>query len=250
MGMKASKGDYNLYIYYDDDPPNPRIDCDNVTRMICFHPRHSLGDKHNYPGKDEFLRELFSECFPSEEKAERAYDRIYNTHAPKGSYTWSAAADRAMDSDLLAVIAQKHIILPLFIYDHSGIAMNTTGFHCPWDSGQVGWIYTKKDDVAQAFLEERYSGALQEKAEALLIGDVEYYNSFLQGECYGFILEKCGEEVDSCWGFMGDIKSVLPDIEEYLPPECQGIIANMNSDSPYYPHHAHTPMSAEYAMDM
>ena len=31
-----------------------------------------------------------------------------------------------------------------FIYDHSGITMNTTGFSCPWDSGQVGWIYCSK----------------------------------------------------------------------------------------------------------
>ena len=27
------------------------------------------------------------------------------------------------------------IALPLYLYDHSGITMNTTGFSCPWDSG-------------------------------------------------------------------------------------------------------------------
>ena len=36
------------------------------------------------------------------------------------------------------------ICLPLFLYDHSGITINTTGFSCPWDSGQVGFIYITK----------------------------------------------------------------------------------------------------------
>ncbi len=36
----------------------------------------------------------------------------------------------------------KTIILPLYLYDHhSGITMNTSGFNCQWDSGQVGVIY-------------------------------------------------------------------------------------------------------------
>ena len=36
------------------------------------------------------------------------------------------------------------VALPLYLYDHSGITMNTSGFSCPWDSGQVGWIYCTK----------------------------------------------------------------------------------------------------------
>ena len=29
------------------------------------------------------------------------------------------------------------IVQPLYLYDHGGITMNTTGFSCSWDSGQV-----------------------------------------------------------------------------------------------------------------
>lgn len=41
-------------------------------------------------------------------------------------------------------------ILPLFLYDHSGLAMSTGSFvgrahHAEWDSGQVGYIYMTKD---------------------------------------------------------------------------------------------------------
>ena len=39
----------------------------------------------------------------------------------------------------------QYVILPLYLYDHSGITISTRPFSCPWDSGQVGWIYASKD---------------------------------------------------------------------------------------------------------
>lgn len=39
----------------------------------------------------------------------------------------------------------KYVILPLYLYDHSGITISTEPFSCPWDSWQVGWIYAPKD---------------------------------------------------------------------------------------------------------
>lgn len=56
-----------------------------------------------------------------------------------------------VDERLLKVISEKYIVLPLYLYDHSGITMNTTGFSCPWDSGQVGWIYASKEDALKEF---------------------------------------------------------------------------------------------------
>lgn len=50
------------------------------------------------------------------------------------------------ENELLEIVekSNKYVILPLYLYDHSGITMNTSGFHCNWDSGQVGWIYASK----------------------------------------------------------------------------------------------------------
>ena len=41
--------------------------------------------------------------------------------------------------ELFSLVEQMDgmVILPLYLYDHSGITMNTCGFSCPWDSGQV-----------------------------------------------------------------------------------------------------------------
>src|SRR6056297_3490365 len=32
------------------------------------------------------------------------------------------------------------VILPLYMYDHSGITISLTPFSCPWDSGQIGFV--------------------------------------------------------------------------------------------------------------
>ena len=55
--------------------------------------------------------------------------------------------------ELLQLLEQsgKFVILPLYLYDHSGITMNTTGFSCPWDSGQVGWIYADADCIKKEY---------------------------------------------------------------------------------------------------
>ena len=70
--------------------------------------------------------------------------------------------------------------------DHSGLAMQTTSFNDPWDSGQVGWIYVSKEDALKEFGGEKMIGAIREKAEDLMRSEVAAYDSYLRGECYGF----------------------------------------------------------------
>jgi len=119
------------------------------------------------------------------------------------------------------------VILPLYLYDHSGITMNTSGFHCPWDSGQVGWIYADKDKILSEFGGDKLTPELREKAEKLLRGEVDYYDHFIRGDCYGFQLYKEDEEIDSCWGFIGDQDDLRDAIEEYMPEDCKGIMNNL-----------------------
>lgn len=119
------------------------------------------------------------------------------------------------------------VILPLYLYDHSGITMNTTGFHCPWDSGQVGWIYADRDKILSEFGGNKLTPELRDKAENLLRGEVSYYDHYIRGECYGFQLYREDEEIDSCWGFIGDRDDLRDAIESYMPDECKGIMNNL-----------------------
>jgi hypothetical protein len=96
---------HTIKIYPDTDPENPR-DWDNLGTMICGHSRYQLGDKHNFDGGRAFLLDLLN----------------MSEDVPLGV------------DDLLPRAERKAVILPVYLYDHSGLAMNTTGFHCPWDS--------------------------------------------------------------------------------------------------------------------
>lgn len=95
------------------------------------------------------------------------------------------------------------IVLPLYLYDHGGITMNTTGFGCPWDSGQVGWIYISKEKMRSEYGYKRISKKLIERVRQYLINEVGTYDQYLMGEIYGFRITKDDEEVDSCWGYYG-----------------------------------------------
>jgi hypothetical protein len=97
------------------------------------------------------------------------------------------------------------VLLPLYLYDHSGITMNTTGFSCPWDSGQVGWIYVERAKVLKEWGRKRWTAALRRKAENVLRQEVNAYDDYLTGNVRGFVVEdEAGAHVDSCWGFYGE----------------------------------------------
>ncbi len=52
-----------------------------------------------------------------------------------------------------------------------------------------------------------------EKARQVLEGEVKSYDYFLTGQCYGFQLFREDVEVDSCWGFLGEIRDVQDDVK-------------------------------------
>ena len=133
---------------------------------------------------------------------------------------------------------EKDIIsLPLYLYDHSGITMNTTGFSCRWDSGCVGFIYVTKEQVRKEYNVKRITKDIVEKVRKVLKGEVETYDQYLTGEVYGYRISKvevCDkgcehkEEVDSCWGYYG-MESVEEDgnimLEYYIGEEEKEVVS-------------------------
>lgn len=126
-----------------------------------------------------------------------------------GNYILGDEQPKEEPQDYEEGLPEDRIQLPLYLYDHSGITMSTEAFGCPWDSGQVGFIYT-----TPAKLKEM--GIDIDKAEECLKGEVKEYDRFLRGAIYGFTRFKkvkcptCGnveeeeeEDGDSCWGFSG-----------------------------------------------
>jgi len=175
-------GKYKIEVIQDDNASDPRGD-DNLGTMVCFHSRYNLGDKHDYNHKD------------------------YNS--------WEEMADAIIKNEKVGVI------LPLYLYDHSGITISTGRFSCPWDSGQIGFIFISKEKIRKEYSWKNLTKKRLAKIEKYLKGEVETYDQFLTGDVYGFRITDTDteEEVDSCWGFYGN--------HEYCMTEAVGVVEYM-----------------------
>jgi len=159
---------FELKIEQDTDPMNPRTDWDNLGTMVCFHKRYDLGDKTDYRSND--------------------YD------------SWDELKEGIITNE------GEVTILPLYLYDHSGITISTSPFDCNWDSGQIGFIFVSKHKIKKEGIDET-------KVEEYLKREVETYDQYLTGEVYCYEvyeIETCdkGHEhktlVESCGGYFGE----------------------------------------------
>jgi hypothetical protein len=170
----------------DDSPRN----WDNAGKMVTWHRRYSLGDEQPRIDPEEWLADLLRHEVEWDSKA---YYEIDDLTIP----------------ELLERLAKYYIFLPLFLYDHSGISISTSTFqgraiHAEWDSGQIGWIYISKKDAVKEWGKRLFTKDVEQRATNYLVGEVETYNDFLTGNVYGYVVERDGEDVDSCWGYYPD----------------------------------------------
>ena len=124
--------------------------------------------------------------------------------------------DRTTDEKILD---KEYIFLPVYVYDHSAVAMNTTGFagwqHAAWDSGQIGWYVVEKTEVRRQYNVKRISPKLREKVLGWMQGEIETYSRYVNGDVYGYKIEDNeGNLLDSCWGFYS-VEDILAEYPEY-----------------------------------
>lgn len=248
-----------IHIEQDNEPWNPRTEQDgNVGTMMCWHRDYALGDsdKNKYKNPENFLQGLLrqkvsektilnyvrngkangieikynrSDCvwelwtsyymFP----LEGAKDAKFQLYSEQSELDWLVDdVIEALSNEDIWYLLERHaniVALPLYLYEHSGIAMSTTSFNDRWDSGQIGWIYTDKETVLS------HGGKIQsskgnlikiternwkEGAYQNLKEEVKIYDMYLQGQVYGIVIEKYDsdlkefDEINSCWGFYDD----------------------------------------------
>lgn len=163
---------HTIEIHLDPDPQNPRTECDNLGTMICGHQRYNLGDKHPYNLKN------------------------YNS--------WKEVIAAIENDEGCPIVA-----LPLYLYDHSGLTINTTGFNSydsgKWDWGTLGFIYVSYKKAKKEYGWKQINKKRLDLLKTYLTGEVECYDSYLTGDVYGYIVKSgTDEELNSCWGFIGD----------------------------------------------
>lgn len=208
-------GQYTAFIYCDDNGgDNPR-DWDNAGRLICWHNRYTLGDDHSYADSDAFWADLVADHLTNNASARPVALALirsdkYAREDYRDNYNAGAYADLVADymeqsptreTAQAAVNALENaglVILPVYAYEHGQITISCGAFSCPWDSGQVGYIYATPEVITREF------GGDADKARQCLEGEVSTMAQYLEGDIYGYQIEDadgCG--VDSCWGFYG-----------------------------------------------
>jgi hypothetical protein len=195
---EVTVGTKRVKIFTDESPESPRT-WDNLGKMICSHRRYDLGDKHNYNPNNYNSLEEVTEAI---RKGENAV-----------------------------------VMLPLFLYDHSGITISTSTeypFNDRWDAGQVGFIIVTREAMLKEYGIKRITKKHIEQATKVLKSEVKVYDQYLTGEVYGFKafeVSTCDkgceheEETDSCWGFFGD-DFKTNGISDYLEKELAEALIN------------------------
>lgn len=153
-------------IMYDQGSENPR-EWDTFTKLALFHNRYNFGNDSGLSPDD--------------------YD---------GWDEFKAALVKECDAA---------VILPVQMYEHSGISIYIGDSHDRWDGGQLGFIYATRKDILEEYGGKRITPAIREKVLAVMHGEIEEFSAYVNGDVYGYTLTDArGEEVDSCWGFYGD----------------------------------------------
>ena len=139
-----------------------------------------------------------------------AWHRRYRFGEKPPEWATEAMREGRLDEAILAEYPEA-VILPVYMYEHSGIALSTGAFGCAWDSGQLGVIFTTEA------MESRYDEATKTWVPAVTPEDkrltaltylraiVEEMDNRVRGNVWGYVAKTPeGEHLDSCWGYVGD----------------------------------------------
>ena len=90
----------------------------------------------------------------------------------------------------------KLVGLPVYAYVHSGVALSTSPFGDPWDSGQSGFAFAEPKQLAEEFGEDS-------DFKEILKSAVDTWSMYLQGDVYVIRVFVDGEDVECIGGFYG-----------------------------------------------
>lgn len=211
---------YTIKIEQDTDVESPRREYDNLGTMTCWHPRYILGDdptEYWQKRADAFQEYMFVPYRPKAMQAVPAsLQALLNNPPIQGSdeemTRWAgkvAAAVKTWKASQTKWVLRRDVvvILPLYLYDHSGLSISTASFKCDpqgWDTSAIGYIYITRKQVEKEYGWKVITKERREKLITYLKGEVKTYDSYLRGDVWGYtITGPDGENVDGCWGFYG-----------------------------------------------
>lgn len=207
---------YFATIDQDEDLSNPRDEWEHLGTLYTWHSRYKLGGND-----DENHQEVIQDF---EIWAFDYFNDLAKIPELSGMYSDYGSMYRTEDDEELNYeelqffkkivnnwINDNVAILPVYMYDHSGITISTGPFGCPWDSGQVGLIYLEKKTC------ERH-GIDFKDAERIIKSEIEELDQYLTGDVWNYtIYETDDEDFDT---LILSYEDDLPNDKEILDSYC------------------------------
>ena len=115
----------------------------------------------------------------------------------------------ATPSEFIAELDPGDVVRPLYAYIHSGVALSTTPFRDPWDSGQAGVVVVPQDRLDYLGIRDRTPETIDEIIQV----EVEQMQQRINGAVYAVdahqivgdvALEEPFAAIGDIWGFKED----------------------------------------------
>lgn len=223
---------YTYKIEQDEYYESPR-EWDNLTTIYHWHRRYDIGDQrmkiNSIQGAYEWmLMDIDGDAMMTIEEDD--YNRYqiteYNERMTRSAREkWDTINQRKRHDAIAQALTDRALVLPLYLYDHSGLTISLGAFSCPWDSGQVGFIVVTKESIMSEFncddANEWGENGWKTKAQEVARQEIETYDMYLTGDVWGYIIEdENGNIIDSLWGCYGydycesEAKAVIKHLQE------------------------------------
>lgn len=118
--------------------------------------------------------------------------------------------------------AEYAVVLPVYIYDHSGIALSTKPFGCQFDSGQIGFIGATHERMKEFGVDS------VDRVKVILTEEIAELSAWANGEVYRYDYTKTDHngnelESESCGGYyaIADMQ-IEPRLMEIVKKELNG----------------------------
>jgi hypothetical protein len=161
---------HEIKIVYDNDPMDPRKDCEPQTEFHVMNSRYYMGE-HQHQNATEIDKVV--------RQAQRQGDLVFRLFAYVHSGTYLSL--------------------------RSWYGRLPQG-HAEFDSGQCGVVIVRRKSFVAEWGNKKWTKKLREKAEEVAKQEVETFTSYLNGSVYGYIIDD-GE--DSCFGYYDDDEAMV-----------------------------------------
>lgn len=154
---------------------SPRSFDEPLFKIAAWHRNYDF-DESQTSSKSEFLLNLLEEVLGETDLVEEFCEKNAGIRGTKD-----------FDDEIILILEDAedgYVMLPLYMLDHSGIALSLEGFAIRWDSGQVGWVYASKKHIMGELGIPKWSQEAYQKAYKVAEKEIQLYSYWIEGATF------------------------------------------------------------------